>query len=102
MRPTGIVRSLGRRVFPALFLVASSTLAHSQQAAWINVDQALGRAGATQPDGVRRYGFPRSDLHVQLDGVSIKPALALGFWLAFQPMGKSSLVMGDLVLTPKK
>jgi hypothetical protein len=69
---------------------------------WGAVDQALGRAGTTQADGVRRYGFPRSDLHVRLDGVDIKPALALGSWLAFQPMGASSVVMGDLVLTPEE
>lgn len=67
---------------------------------WKAVDTTLGRAGAVQPDGVHRYGFPRSDLHVQLDGVTIKPALALGGWLAFQPMTNGSMVMGDLVLTP--
>lgn len=66
---------------------------------WAPVDAALGRAGATQADGVRRYAFPRSDLNVQLDGVQIKPALALGSWLAFQPMGDQAMVMGDLVLT---
>jgi hypothetical protein len=44
-------------------------------------------------------GLPRTDLHVQLDGVAIKPALALGSWLAFAPMGDGSMVMGDLVLT---
>jgi len=31
--------------------------------------------------------------------VTIKPALALGSWLAFQPTGQSHIVMGDLVLT---
>ena len=66
---------------------------------WSAVDKALGRAGTVQADGVRRYSFPRSDLIVQLDGVQIKPALALGSWLAFQPMGGDSIVMGDLVLT---
>ena len=69
------------------------------QANWGPVDQALGRSGMTQPDGVRRYAFPRSDLSVVLDGVTIKPALALGSWLAFDPAGKSAMVMGDLVLT---
>jgi hypothetical protein len=34
--------------------------------------------------------------------VTIKPALALGGWLAFQPMGSNAVVMGDLVLTPKE
>lgn len=69
------------------------------QAKWELVDEALGRAGATQPDGVRRYAFPRSDLNVRLDGVALKPALALGSWLAFQPMGDRVMVMGDLVVT---
>jgi hypothetical protein len=69
---------------------------------WAAVDQALGRPGKTQPDGVQRYSFPRSDLSVQLDGVQIKPALALGGWLAFQQAGSVSEVMGDLVLTPEE
>jgi hypothetical protein len=79
---------------------AGPARAQSSDASWSAVDQALGRAGATQPDGVRRYAFARSDLHVVLDGVTIKPALALGGWLAFQPVGKEAVVMGDLVLTP--
>ena len=47
---------------------------------------------------VHRYGLPRSDLHVTLDGVTIKPALALGGWVAFAPMHDQAMVMGDLVL----
>jgi hypothetical protein len=42
---------------------------------------------------------PRTDLQVTVDGVSIKPAFALGGWLAFKPMGAGAMVMGDLVLT---
>lgn len=100
MRCSGIVRLLGRAFLPPLFINASPLAAQPQAMNWAAVDQALGRPGATQPDGVRRYGFPRSDLQVVLDGVTIKPALALGGWLAFQPMGMNSVVMGDLVLTP--
>jgi hypothetical protein len=48
---------------------------------------------------VHRYGFPRSDLHVTVDGVTLLPALALGGWLAFKPDGDGAMVMGDLVLT---
>lgn len=66
---------------------------------WSKIDQALGRAGAEQPGGIHRYGFPRSDLNVTLDGVAVKPALALGSWASFQPMGDEVMVMGDLVLT---
>jgi hypothetical protein len=43
--------------------------------------------------------MPRTDLKVTLDGVPIRPALALGSWLAFQDMGDHAMVMGDLVLT---
>jgi uncharacterized protein DUF1259 len=47
---------------------------------------------------VHRYGFPRSDLQVTLDGVTIRPALALGGWAAFKPMHDEAMVMGDIVL----
>src|SRR3546814_18602327 len=50
--------------------------------------------------GVDRIGLPRSDLHGVLDGVTVKPALALGSWLAFMPNGEGQvMVMGDIVLT---
>jgi hypothetical protein len=66
---------------------------------WAIVDHAVGRPGTEQAGGVHRYSFPRSDLKVTLDGVTIMPALALGSWAAFQPMGNEVTVMGDLVLT---
>ncbi|HEV7718735.1 MAG TPA: DUF1259 domain-containing protein [Arsenicitalea sp.] len=67
---------------------------------WQGVAQALGKSGTVMPQGVYRVGLPRSDLHVVLDGVELKPSLALGSWLAFQPMdAKQTMVMGDLVLT---
>ena len=47
---------------------------------------------------VHRYGFPRSDLQVTLDGVTIRPALALGGWVAFKPAHGGAMIMGDLVL----
>lgn len=69
---------------------------------WASVDSTLGRPGTAQPDGVHRYSFPRSDLTVLLDGVRLKPALALGSWLAFEPLGDRAMVMGDLVLTQEE
>ena len=51
------------------------------------------------PGGVYRVGLPRTDLHVTLDGVELKPGFALGSWLAFRPDGNATMVMGDLVLT---
>lgn len=66
---------------------------------WKSVAQALGKEGAVQTGGVYRVGLPRTDLKVRLDGVDIKPGLALGSWIAFMPMGNDTMVMGDLVLT---
>ena len=65
---------------------------------WSKVDQALGKTGTAQPGEVHKYALPRTDLHVTVDGVAIKPALALGGWLAFKPMGEVTMVMGDLVM----
>ena len=81
---------------PSLVLCASGFAADID---WSKVDQALGKKGADLPGGVHKYGLPRSDLSVTVDGVVIKPALALGSWLAFQPAGDSAMFMGDLVLT---
>jgi hypothetical protein len=47
---------------------------------------------------VHRYGFPRSDLSVTLDGVPIKTGFALGGWVAFKPAHGGVMAMGDLVL----
>ena len=66
---------------------------------WNKVAEALGKAGTATPSGVYRVGLPRTDLHVVLDGVELKPTLALGSWLAFKSLGESAMVMGDLVLT---
>jgi hypothetical protein len=71
--------------------------AHAQSIDWQKVDEALGRKPVVADD-VHRYGFPRTDLTVTLDGVTIKPALALGGWVAFKPAHGGAMVMGDLVL----
>jgi hypothetical protein len=77
--------------------VLVSASANAQQIDWQQVDAAFGRKPAVSDD-VHRYGFPRTDLSVTLDGVTIKPALALGGWVAFKPMRGGAMVMGDLVL----
>ena len=71
--------------------------AHAADIDWKKVDAALGKT-ATVSGEVHRYGLPRSDLRVTLDGVAIKPALALGGWVAFAPMHGQAMLMGDLVL----
>src|SRR3984893_12387824 len=92
------------RVVHVLVICAMATIgtaAGAQQGAqeidWKKVDEAVGRTAAVSGD-VHRYGFPRTDLQVTLDGVAIKPALALGGWAAFKPVHGGAMVMGDLVL----
>jgi hypothetical protein len=85
----------------AFFLsAAASAQANPRADDWSAVTSAIGRSGSLQPDGAMKYGFPRGDLKVTLDGVRIRPALALGSWVAFKRMGTNeAMVMGDLVLT---
>src|SRR5260370_927868 len=77
--------------------LAGSALA--QEIDWKKVDAAFGRTGAAMPGGVQRYSLPRSDLNVSVDGVAIKPALALCGWVAFEPTHDGVMAMGDVVLT---
>src|SRR6188472_904103 len=81
----------------ASFVTILATAANAQEVDWAKVDATLGRKAAVTAD-VHRYAFPRTDLNVALDGVTIKPALALGGWVAFKPMHGGAMVMGDLVL----
>src|SRR4029077_12711466 len=84
----------------ALAVVLAAGLAPSAlaQGSWDPVAKALGRSGSEMPGGVYRVGLGRSDLKVTLDGVQVRPTLALGSYLAFQKMGGMGMVMGDLVL----
>src|SRR3982074_1034833 len=88
-RSLTLLTFLGAMAFPALATAAEID--------WKKEDAALGKTAAGSGE-VHRYGLPRSDLNVTLDGVTIKPALALGGWVAFAPMHGEVMVMGDLVL----
>lgn len=81
--------------------LVTPSVGHAQTPAWVAaVDAALGHSGALQPGGIYKYGLPRSDLHVNIGDVQLKPALALGSWVAFLPVGDGrTMTMGDLVLT---
>jgi hypothetical protein len=82
-----------------LSLGAQANLA-TTPAKWAAVEDALGHKGAPQPGDVIKFSFPRSDLSVTVGSVTLKPALALGGWVAFKETGLGqTMVMGDLVLT---
>lgn len=91
------------RMATRLSLAAALALAAPASAAapdFSGVDAVFGRSAMRSGDVVR-YGFPRSDLTVSVDGVRIEPALALGGWVAFMAsdeQAEQSVVMGDLAL----
>ena len=62
---------------------------------WSTVDQALGRPGKDFPGGVHKFGFPRTDLKIALDGTPIRAPLALGSWVAFMPHDGGAMLMGS-------
>jgi len=69
---------------------------------WKAVESAMGRPGQAQPGDVMKFAMPRKDLHVTLEGVVIKPGLALGSWAAFKQTSGRAMVMGDIVLTEEE
>src|SRR5262252_9416955 len=83
-------RRLDSTIRSLLFLACTSTSLVPRQHAlaqtpnWAPVEEALGRKGALQPGDVIKFSFPRSDLAVTVGGVAVKPALALGTWVAFK------------------
>jgi len=95
---------MGQRisVLAALLLIVPARQQAQQPLApvdWKQVDAGLGKSGALQPDGAYKVGMPRSDLHVTIGGVAVKPALALGSWVAFKQVSDTeTMLMGDLVL----
>jgi hypothetical protein len=86
---------------PVCALLLSVHAGSAAEIDWKKVDAAIGKTD-TQTGKVHRYGLPRTDLKVTLDGVDIKPGLALGGWIAFEDMGGSAMMMGDLVLTERE
>jgi len=87
-----------KRLLFVVLAAGVSTAAAAAEGEWDAVAKAIGRPGTEMPGGVYRVGIPRSDLTVLVDGVQLRPALALGSYLAFHKAGKEAMVMGDLVL----
>jgi len=77
---------------------ARTASAPAMQVNWTAVEQALGRSGAPQPGDVYKFGLPRSDLTVTVDRIQLKPAFALGSWVAFKVTSSGATAMGDVVL----
>jgi hypothetical protein len=87
----------GLRLLTFTCVLTLPTLLRAQGVTPASIDQAFGRSGQKTGD-VYRVSFPRTDLHVSVKGVAIKPGLALGSWAAFLGSDDNAMVMGDLVL----
>jgi hypothetical protein len=75
----------------ALFLGQGTAAAQAQGAGgdeWAAIDRAIGRPGKSQAGEVQKYSFPRGDLQVSIGDIEVKPALALGSWVAFKHTGQ--------------
>src|SRR5262249_3342731 len=87
----------------ALVLIACALLGSPAAGAaaidWHKMPTTVGRPLPPAAAAVDRVGMPRSDRKGMVDGISIKPALALGGWIAFAPLADGAMAMGDLVLT---
>jgi hypothetical protein len=62
------------------------------------IGQAAGVKAAVSPDGVVRISWPRTDVAVTVDGVSLRPFAGLGSWAAFQQTPHGAMIMGDQVV----
>ncbi len=95
-----------RNRIPQLIATASFVAAvvpnlFAQQPAmqWSAAEDVFGRKGVPQTADVMRFNFPRTDLTVRVNDLTLKPAFALGSWVAFLPTGGGkAMAMGDLVL----
>src|ERR1700719_3036073 len=92
----GMIIARLRCLIVLCFLLLPS-LARAQGVTTGPIDEVLGRSGQKTGD-VYKVAFPRSDLHVSVRGLAIKPGLALGSWAAFLGTDGNAIVMGDLVL----
>jgi hypothetical protein len=86
-------------LYSALYVTTGASSPGADSVNWKAVDSLVGRPSVVQPGDVHRFNFPRSDLHVTAAGVPIKPAFALGGWVAMKPATGGVVAMGDLVLT---
>jgi hypothetical protein len=62
------------------------------------IARASGARPTVAPDGVVRIAWPRTDVPVSVDGVSMKPFAGLGSWAAFAKAPHGAMVMGDTVV----
>jgi hypothetical protein len=62
------------------------------------IEKIMGTKGKSN-NGEYKITIPQNDLTVEVDGFKIIPAMGLGTWIDFSPVGTGAMIMGDIVLT---
>jgi Domain of Unknown Function (DUF1259) len=91
------MKGIQRSLFTMISVLLFATAVRAQGLDTAKIDRELGRSGQRIGD-VYKVGFPRTDLHVTVNGVAVRPGLALGSWAAFTGSDHDATVTGDLVL----
>lgn len=95
----GRIARIGRAIpmATAMAIMAPSIAASTLDAKTIGA--ASGAATTTASDGVVKIAWPRTDVTVTVDGMTLPPAAGLGSWAAFRGMSDGhAMVMGDTVV----
>lgn len=83
-----------------LLLIPMSASAKTEETS--SLSEIVGKASGMQTkiteDGVVRLGWPRQDVAVTVDGMSLAPPAGLGSWAAFKPAHEGVMLMGDTVV----
>ena len=81
-------------------LLSVTVFARAQSGQRLDAKKISDAAGvnATAKDGVIRIEWPRKDVPVQVDGISLKPFAGLGTWAAFTATPDGAMMMGDTVV----
>src|SRR5947207_911318 len=83
-----------------VIILSAGAFARAQHETKLDAQRIAKAAGteATPKNGVVRIEWPRKDVAVTVDGVSLKPFAGLGSWAAFTPTPHGAMMMGDTVV----
>ncbi len=64
-----------------------------------SISKTLGAPGSwNASEGVYKVSFPRNDIKIKVDGITLPPFMGLTTWFGFEKDGNATMVMGDMVL----
>jgi Domain of Unknown Function (DUF1259) len=70
---------------------------------WKAVENALGQVGEFKPGWIFRVSIPRKGVRININGNTLRPALAQNSYASFQNLGNDqAIVGGDIVVTERE